>query len=104
MSKFKYLLDVISDLRSLADNMQMLVDTSGMNESELEGTQPSEPSPNTPVKPDITLEQVRAVLADKSRSGKTAEVRALLQQFGAEKLSEINPNKYPNLLKASEEL
>jgi hypothetical protein len=99
---FKYLLDVISDLHSLADNLQTLVDTRETNESEV--THQPEPLLDTPVKPNVTLEQVRAVLADKSRLGKTAEVRALLQQFGAEKLSEINPDKYPDLIKASEEL
>jgi hypothetical protein len=104
MSKFKYLLGVISDLRSLADNLQTLVDTSGMNESKPENTQKPEPAPDAPAESPVTLEQVRAVLADKSRSGKTVEVRDLLKRFGAEKLSEINPDKYPDLLKASEEL
>jgi hypothetical protein len=54
--------------------------------------------------PDITLEQVRAVLADKSRSGKTAKVRELLLSFGAEKLSEIDPARYAEMLKAAEAL
>ena len=47
----------------------------------------------------ITLEAVRAVLAEKSRAGFTAEVRTLLEKHGAEKLSEIDPSKYPSLLK-----
>jgi len=52
----------------------------------------------------ITLEQVRAVLADKSRSGHTAEVRELLQKHGASKLSEIDPGKYAALLADAEVL
>lgn len=55
-------------------------------------------------KPSVTLEQVRAVLAEKSQSGKTAEVRGLLQKFGAAKLSGIEPDKYSELLKAAEAL
>ena len=34
----------------------------------------------TPEKPALTLEQVRAVLAEKSRAGHTAAIRALLQE------------------------
>lgn len=52
----------------------------------------------------ITLEQVRAVLAEKSRDGHTAEVRALLEKHGAAKLSEINPAKYAALLAEAEVL
>ena len=54
--------------------------------------------------PAFTLEDVRAVLAEKSRQGLTAEVRALLQQFGADKLSEVDPARYSDLLKAAEGL
>ena len=52
----------------------------------------------------ITLEEVRAVLAEKSRNGHTAEVRELLIKHGANKLSEIDPAKYPVLLKDAEVL
>ena len=52
----------------------------------------------------LTLEQVRAVLAEKSRDGHTAKVRALLEKHGANKLSEINPGKYPMLLQEAEEI
>jgi len=54
----------------------------------------SEPKP-------VTLEQVRAVLADKSRDGHTAEIRELLETYGAAKLSAIDPQVYPALLAAA---
>lgn len=61
--------------------------------------------PEAPVKePPLTLEAVRAVLADKSRSGHTAEVRSLLQKYGASKLSEIDPANYNALLADAEVL
>ena len=41
-----------------------------------------------------TLEQVRAVLADKSRRGFTAEIRDLLKKYGAGKLSEVDPGSH----------
>lgn len=52
----------------------------------------------------LTLEQVRAVLADKSRMGFTAEIRALLQKYGAAKLSGIDPAHYKALVADAEVL
>jgi hypothetical protein len=46
----------------------------------------------------LTLAEVRAVLADKSRAGYTAQVRELLKKYGAERLSEIDPANYNSLL------
>ena len=55
-------------------------------------------------KPVITLEQVRGVLAGKSRDGYTAEVRAIITGHGANRLSEIKPEDYAAVLKEAEEL
>ena len=52
--------------------------------------------------PPLTLEQVRAVLAEKSRNGHTAEIRALLQKYGAAKLSLVDPVHYKDLLREVE--
>ena len=41
--------------------------------------------PEKKTKPALTLEEVRAVLADKSRAGHTAEIRELLKKYGASK-------------------
>ena len=60
--------------------------------------------PAAPTEPALTLEQVRAVLADKSRKGHTAEIRALLQKYGATKLSGIDPVHYKALLADAEVL
>jgi len=54
--------------------------------------------------PAVTLEQVRAVCAAKSNSGKAAEVKALLQKFGATKLTDVDPAKFADLLTAAEAL
>ena len=50
----------------------------------------------------LTLEDVRKVLTEKSRSGKTSEVKALLKKHGSNRLSEVNPDEYENLLKEAE--
>ena len=54
--------------------------------------------------PKPSLETVRAVLADKSRAGHTAEIRALLEKYGGTKLSQIDPANYNALLKDAEVL
>ena len=53
-------------------------------------------------KKSVTLEEVRSVLAEKSRAGKTAEVKELLTKFGVNKLSELDASKYDELLKETE--
>lgn len=58
-------------------------------------TKPATPAPEEKV---ITLEEVRVILAEKSRDGHTAKIRELLQKYGADKLSEINASDYPALL------
>ena len=51
-----------------------------------------------------TIEQVRAVLAEKSQSGLTAQVKDLLQSFGSVKLSGIDPARYGELIEAAKAL
>lgn len=46
----------------------------------------------------FTLEEVRKVAADKSRQGFTDEVRGLIQKYGADKLSSMDPEKYEAFL------
>ena len=76
------------------DNVQMTnADTVNIEDGKVIVTKSSTPKP----KP-VTLEQVRAVLAEKSRSGHTAEVRELLQKHGAAKLSAIDPTEFETLL------
>ena len=50
------------------------------------------------------LENVRAVLAEKSRAGHTTAIRTLLQKYGASKLSAVDPKHYDALLKDAEVL
>lgn len=58
---------------------------------------------NSEKKPTLTLEEVRTVLAEKSRNGFTAEIKELLKKYGASKLSEVDSKDYKALLKDTEE-
>lgn len=60
--------------------------------------------PVVPEKPALSLEEVRAVLADKSHAGHTAEIRELLKKYGSSKLSLVDPKHYEALLKEAEVL
>lgn len=118
MGKVKLLLDVIGDLRSLADSLQSVADAiadGGAAEPEPQKVQAQtgksgkvaakKPvAKQEPEEKPLTLTEVRAVLAEKSRAGHTAEVRALLIQHGADKLSDIDPAEYPALLAEAEVL
>ena len=91
MGKLSELDMVIKDLRSASSTILEVADTL----AEMFGGKPEEE-----VSP--TLEAVRAVLAEKSRTGHTAEVRSLLEKYGATKLSQIDPANYKALLADAE--
>ena len=50
------------------------------------------------------IEDVRKILADKSRLGHTAKIRELLEKYGAKKLSEIDSDNYKDLVADVEKL
>ncbi len=122
MGKVKLLLEVVGNLRSLADSLQAVADAVADNRAAEAGKPDAKEQEKAgkagkaakkeekPVakqaqeeKP-LTLEEVRAVLAEKSRAGHTAEVRELLNKHGADKLSGIDPAEYAALLAEAEVL
>ena len=122
MGKVKLLLEVVGNLRSLADSLQAVADAVADNRAAEAGKPDAkeqekagkagkaakkEEKPVAKQEPEekpLTLEEVRAVLAEKSRSGHTEEVRELLAKHGADKLSEIDPAEYAALLAEAEVL
>lgn len=77
-------------LRSIAASITEIADALSAQASEREQS--------------ISLEQVREALAEKSQDGFTAEVKALLEKHGAERLSLIDPANYHALLADAEAL
>ena len=73
---------------------------------EVKRVEPSEAKHEEPAAEDKqpTLEDVRTILAEISRAGKTAEMKALLGEFGASRLSDVDPGKYSALLKKAQEV
>lgn len=106
MSKIKLLLNLAQDLRSLADSVQAVADVMADKETTETAQQetPVSAKESEPPSKAVTLEQVRAVLADKSQQGFTADVRMLLEKYGAPKLSQIDPASYAALMADAESL
>lgn len=91
MSKMSEMAATIEELRSAAASINEVANWLAQQFSTTEEAK-------TPEKPALSLEQVRAVLAEKSRAGHTAAIRTLLQKYGASKLSGIDPQHYEALL------
>ena len=64
-----------------------------------EAEKAAEPAPAV-----LSLEDVRGVLAQKSAEGHTAETQALIRGYGANRLSEVTPEHYAELLQKAKVL
>ena len=96
------LADMAMAIQELRDAAAAIDDVASWLSQQFSSTAPTEPEPKP--KPAPTLEQVRAVLAEKSRAGHAATIRELLQKYGAAKLSLVDPQHYEALLKDAEGL
>ena len=70
--------------------------------------EPEQPAPEKPKKAakakKVSIEDVRAKMAAKIKENKRDEVQALLTKHSASKLSEVNEDEYPELLRELEEI
>jgi hypothetical protein len=97
MSRIKLLKEVMEDAENLVSSIGTLL-YALENDGELEEVKPKKEEKV------YELEEVRKILADKSRAGYTDQIRDLLKKYGAKKLSEINPSKYKDLVVDVEKL
>lgn len=107
MSKIKLLLDVVEDMRSLADSIQAVADAMMQSDAPQDTAQAVVAEPPKPTKkPEkkVTIEEVRAVLVPLTQKGLGAEIRAIFQKYGAGKLSEVKPEDYEAVIAEAEEL
>jgi len=102
MSKMAEMAQTIEELRSAAASINAAADWLYQQFSGDDAPVQKAPAKKKESKPELKLEDVRAVLAEKSRVGHTAEVRTLLQKYGAEKLSAVDPANYEALMKDAE--
>ena len=76
------------------------IDAPSADKQEAKNTKPDK----EPAVSAVTIEDVRAVLAEKSQSGLTTKVKELLESFGACKLSAVKEADYGKLLEAAKKL
>ena len=100
MSKMAEVAEIISALRDVASSINSIADD--LTDMFSYSSKTPEIAPAT--EKAMSLEEVRAILADKSRDGFTAQIRDLLQKYGASKLSEIDPANYMALVADAEVL
>ena len=120
MSEISALLDEIKScgntLISIYDELYSLIDRKEPDNEETKTTRrkksrtdeesktetaAAEEVPQEVPKP-VTLDEVRAALAERSRNGYTSDVKALIAKYGADKLSDVDPANYAALLKDAE--
>ena len=100
MSKMSDMAMTIEELRNAAAAINDAADWLSRQFSD----EPAVAEPPPAKQPELKLEDARSVLTDMSRKGHTAEIRALLQKYGAVKLSGVDPANYGALLKDVEGL
>lgn len=93
MSRIKLLKNVANDMNQLAESIAVLAKAIASDKEEAEE-----------LVPQLTLSDVRGVLAKKSQAGLTKGIKALIQKYGAERLSDVKPEDYEALLKDVEVL
>lgn len=96
MTRTEMLKQIAYDLHNLAQDIEVMIADDGSPE-------PDETNPKSTEKtPEIKLEDVRTVLAAKSRDGFGSEVRDLIHAYGADKLSEVDEKNYTDMMKKAE--
>lgn len=98
MSRIKLLMEIREDAENLASSIGVLL-TALESDEELPKEEKVKQEEKT-----YEIEDVRKILADKSRLGNTAKIRELLEKYGAKKLSEIEPSNYKDLVADVEKL
>ena len=97
--------EVAGLLLRTADSLTLLAESvKALSASLAESPQEAQKEQLPKKKQTVSLEKVRGVLAEKSRDGFTAQIREIIQSFGAERLSEIDPEHYEEVLKKAEVL
>lgn len=96
-------------LHTIAANLQALADNLLAIAGDEKENQPEQSEPAASVYAldearEATLEQIRAVMVTKTQEGKRAEVQELIQSYGVDKLSKVEPSRYLNLLADAEAL
>lgn len=73
-------------------------------DKEAEAADAAEPEEESPAEAAYNLVDVRTALAKLNKEGKKAQVQELIKSFGADKLSQIPADRYPEVMQKAGEL
>lgn len=81
MSRTKLLLDVVSDMRSLADSLETMANAVVGNDGVSKEKQTDKPS--------VTHEMLRELAVKLSRNGKREEIKQLIEKYGVKNITAV---------------
>lgn len=99
MDSMMELVNALNALTAVLQKFTQQTTENYLNTFEELPTSETSDAPAAEPQPTVTIEQVRAVLSELSRAGKTAQVKELLKKHGGDKLSAVDPAEYPALLR-----
>lgn len=93
MSRIKLLLDVVNDMRSLADSIEALANATADGDVQKK-EQPKQQTKKTAVvkeseQPAVTHEMVRELAVKLSRGGRREEIKQMLEEYGVKNVTAI---------------
>lgn len=98
MSRIKFLLDIVNNMRSLADSIEVAAqamadgDNAPKAEKQALKAEVDKTIETQTTAPAVTHEMVRELALTLSRKGKKAEIKALLTSYGAANITAIAVN------------
>lgn len=112
MMNLKRLQGVIDSLKAAVSELELLASETDDMKADNKPTKPTTKKEETKVvtptedlpwnEKTLTFEEIRRLLAQKSKSGYSKEIKALITKHGAEKLSDIKPSEYATLVAEAE--
>lgn len=94
MSRMKLLLDVITDMRTLADSLEVLADAMADGDVQKKETVVAKSAKKTVAvkaseQPAVTHEMVRELAVKISRGGRREEIKQMLEEYGVKNVTAI---------------
>ena len=106
MSKMKLLLDVVEDLRTLASSLESLstavADPDASPPPQVPTEAPVSPpaaEQPSPTEPMLSIVELRAFVAERSTPENRPRIKAILGNFGVNKLTELKEEQYTDLMR-----
>ncbi|RMD03215.1 hypothetical protein D9O40_03480 [Clostridium autoethanogenum] len=103
MNKTKIIQNIIVNLENITDSLEALIkvlnESVNSEEAAVRDSKGEAKLKDTQEQKKPTLEEVRAAMAEKNREGHREEIKAIIVNHGANKLTSLDPKYYAKVLK-----